>query len=164
MTDIEFFEGEIADVTSDVLIAPLHPTADWFGGTNGEIYGCAGEFHLAATAAKPLIDRQALFVPATKPHAGKFRDVIFVIDDLSRAIGELVAIGLREAEKNNLRTVTFPIFRTEVTAGIHPERNMSLRLELAAAVYEFVGAHKLRVTHITIVHSEKKAYLATKAS
>jgi len=161
MTDIEFFEGEISDVSSDVLITTIHPTDGWFGGTNGDLHRYASEFHRAATAAKPLVGGQVLFVPAAKHRF----DVIFVVDDLSLSIDELVAIGLREAEQHDdLHTVTFSVFRTGVTAGIHSERNLSLRLELAAAVSDFIDANTPRITHIAIVYSEKKGWIATKGS
>ena len=52
------------------------------------------------------------------PHSGNFRFVVFVIDDLKVPLRDLVYAGLVSASQNGLVSVSMPLMRTGVMAGV----------------------------------------------
>lgn len=138
MTHVEVLDGDITRVEADGLITAINSGGAWFGGIDGAIQRCAGDTFHAKAAAERLVDGKAIFVPSSN-HSGSFRGVLFVVDDLQRPLRGIVTAALREAEEQQLRSVTLPTIRTGVMAGAYEPTVQAALDEMAHAVREFVA-------------------------
>jgi len=115
--EVAVVDGDIATIEADALITAINSSGAWFGGIDGVIMRCAGlVFHEQASKAK-LVDGRAIVVRSDTPHKGKFGDVVFVVDDLRLPLSDIVAAGLKAADKAGFKSVTLPAIRMGVAIG-----------------------------------------------
>jgi hypothetical protein len=121
---VDLLSGDITQVQSDALITLINSERMWFGGVDGAIMRNVGaDFHQAASSyldSHPkATDGSVIFVDGSTIQGDRnFRNVIFVIDDLSISLERLVEAGLIEALNRNLSVVTMPLMRSGVMAGV----------------------------------------------
>lgn len=116
---VQVIQGDIASVEADALITAINSGGMWFGGIDGVIQRNAGKlFHQQAFQALPLNHGDTIVATSngSKINA-KFKNVVFVIDDLQGPLREIVANGLKSASKAGFRHVTLPTIRMGVMLG-----------------------------------------------
>lgn len=151
MTKVSVVDGDITQVKADALITAINSGGMWWGGIDGAIQRVSGNmFHAQAAAKMPLQDGQTVFTPAPLLHNGRFDNVIFVVDELQRPVGQLVRAALDEAEARSLATVSIPTLRTGVMSGAYESHGDALS-GLALAIDEFVRTNPSHVQEITVV-------------
>ena len=152
MTHVNVFNGDITQYEAAGLITAINSGGLWFGAIDGAIQQSAGKmFHYQALAAMPLSDGQVVFAPASDGHGGRFGSVVFVVDDLKRPLREIVAAGLREAERRALDSVTIPMIRTGVMLGAHEPTVGTALDEMVLAVREFLATSPVNPQRISLV-------------
>ena len=117
--NIRRISGDVTKVHADVLITAVNSAGMWFGGIDGAIQNVAGNyFHKQI----PLGSIQDLDVVVAKGdhfnHNGKFKHVIFVVDDLKSKLRDIIATGLEFADINEFTSVSIPAIRTGVMLGV----------------------------------------------
>jgi len=91
-------EGDITQIPADVLMTAINSGGMWFGGIDGAIQRVAGNmYHNQASQASPLRDLQTIVARGTGKHRGKFRDVVFVVDDLESPLNDVIYTRLEAA-------------------------------------------------------------------
>lgn len=116
---VQVTQGDIAGVEADALITAINSGGMWFGGIDGVIQRNAGNiFHQQASQALPLKHGETVVATSngSKINA-KFKNVVFVIDDLQGPLREIVANGLKSASDAGFRNVTLPAIRMGVMLG-----------------------------------------------
>ncbi len=144
--------GDITQVKSDALIALVKPR-DWFDGINGAIHACAeGMFHAALRAASPLVDGMVIVAPTTGRHAGQFGKVIFVVDEQTRSLYEIVKIGLdAAAEQPNIRNVTLSVVRTGILGGLDVRDHYAAQEKMATVIRWYAAHYPRNLNRISVI-------------
>ncbi|MBU6501073.1 MAG: macro domain-containing protein [Patescibacteria group bacterium] len=151
MTKIEVVSGDIARVESDALITAINSGGMWFGGIDGVIQRAAGElFHQQAANAK-LVDGEAIVARGGNRNSGKFKNVIFVVDDLTRPLHQIVLAGLRTAETSGFSSVSLPTIRMGVMLGVVEKTPQQAVSEMVHGVNIFLSENPKSVQNITVV-------------
>jgi len=135
--NIRRISDDITKVHADVLITAVNSAGMWFGGIDGAIQNVAGNyFHKQI----PLGNIQDLGVVVAEGdhfnHNGKFKHVIFVVDDLKSKLRDVIAIGLEFADINEFTSVSIPAIRTGVMLGI-------VEKDLTEVVDEWIAGIKI---------------------
>lgn len=119
MYDVRIVSGDIASVEADALITAINSGGVWCGGIDGVIMRTAGEmFHQQAANASPLTHGQTVVARSNgTQHAGAYRNVVFVVDDLRGALRDIIYNGLKAAAEAGFRTVSLPTIRMGVMLG-----------------------------------------------
>ena len=116
---VNVIEGDIAKVEADALITAINSGGMWFGGIDGVIMRLAGgAFHNQATAAAPLSHGQVVVAKGRPGLHTPFKNVIFVVDDLTGPLQEIIFKGLCAASDAGFRRVTLPTIRMGVMLGV----------------------------------------------
>lgn len=159
MTTISVQSGDVTTVASDALITAINPGGMWFGGVDRAIMRSAGSrFHDIAMRSMPLTDGQIVHATAPvivpndcmPPVLTVFRSVLFVIDSLQRPLDELILPVFQEADRLGLRTLSMPMMRTGVMAGVY-ETPREAVYKVASAVNQFVASRPRFVEEIKVV-------------
>lgn len=152
-TDISVIEGDISQVKSDALITAINSDRMWFGGIDRVIQNCAGNmFHGQAEKAAPLHDCQTVVAKRLRTHSGHFDDVIFVVDDLERPLGEIITAALIAAERAGYSNISLPAIRTGIMLGKVEKTAEEAVLELLNGLKTFIRAHtSTSIKQITFV-------------
>lgn len=134
--------GDIRYLKVDALITAINSGGVWAGGIDGVIARTAGaQYHKQAAAALPLEHGQTVHAKRQCQHAGEFRDVIFVIDDLQGPLRDIVYAGLEAANKAGLRHVSLPTIRMGVMLGQVEDGPKEAVLQMALGVWGFLGTY-----------------------
>lgn len=140
-TKINITEGDITQMPADALITAINSGGSWFGGIDGAIQRVAGNmYHSQAAQAAPLRDLQTIVVKGTS-HKGKFRDVIFVVDDLESPLNEVVYAGLGAASYQEYRSILVPTIRMGVMAGAREKTPQETIGKMALGVRDFLDKY-----------------------
>lgn len=117
---INVVEGDVTQVRVDALITALNSSGMWFGGIDGVIERVAGhQYHdVAAHKLRGNPDTDVIVANPDHSHHGGFQNVVFVIDDLIEPLSLLVLRGLAAASDRGFTTVSMPMIRCGVMAGI----------------------------------------------
>jgi O-acetyl-ADP-ribose deacetylase len=162
MTKISVIEGDITQVDADALITAVNSGGMWFGGIDSAITRVAGDmFHSQIMQRAPLNDGDGIYAGSITTHGGAFKDVIFVIDELSRPVETIVLTGLELAVDNELKSVTIPTIRTGVMAGVRETRAEAL-IALADAVTFYADSLLDQIT-IVVYDNQEDLQLLNKA-
>jgi O-acetyl-ADP-ribose deacetylase (regulator of RNase III) len=157
MTDISVVGGDITQVPADALVTAINSGGMWFGGIDRAIQrSSGGMFHAQAQAEMPLKDGHIVYAPARGSHDGKFESVLFIIDDLSTPLYDLVGRALDAVNEHQLRRISIPAIRTGVMAGVVESHGEALNA-LAEAILDFVVANPQSLSEINIVVYDNQA-------
>lgn len=119
-TSVSVVSGDIGRVKVDALITAINSGGLWFGGIDSVINRVAGNlFHQQAENTMPLKDGQTVVARSDgRVHGGAFTNVVFVVDDLKRALFEIVYNGLKAASDAGFKSVSLPTIRMGVMLGV----------------------------------------------
>jgi O-acetyl-ADP-ribose deacetylase len=152
-TDVYVHSGDIAEIPVDALITAVNSGGMWYGGIDGVIERAAGnQFHRQAAAKMPLEHGQTVVARATSAHRGKWRDVVFVVDDLQGPLGSIVERALTAASTAGYETVSLPAIRTGVMLGVVEKTAAQAVQELLAGVQRFADREEtcIREVHFCV--------------
>lgn len=148
---IQVISGNLSAIKADVLITAINSGGMWFGAIDRLIQSVAGGlFHNQASQEK-LNDGQAYFTPGNITNQGSFTNVIFVVDDLKKNLHQIILAGLKEAEKQGLKSVTLPTIRMGVMLGVVEKSEDEALEEMARAIRLFESSRPSSVKTITFV-------------
>ncbi len=156
----QIISGDISSIESDALITAVNSSGMWFGGIDGVIRRAAGNFfhQQLASNLSSLSDGKAFFAPGEKlKHQGKFKNVIFVIDDLQMKLHQIVLEGLKEAEKRQTGHVTIPTIRMGVMLGVVEKTEDEALEQIAMAIRVFEKSNPTFVKQISFVVYQNQA-------
>ena len=153
MVSVTIVSGDIVRTPTDAILTSISVDGRWAGGVNHAIQQAAGTmFHDQLRAALPLEDGQVvLTVPDVPTYRGTFRSVLFLADARARPLGEIVLFALREAERLQVSTLSFPALRTGAAAGEYERSSLEVAQQLCAAVQDFTASKPRHVTQIQFV-------------
>lgn len=143
--------GNLATITADGLITAVNSGGMWFGGIDRVIQSVAGGLFHNQLSQKELADSEAHFITGNNTNKGAFKNVVFVIDDLKLKLHRIVLAGLKEAEKNQLSTVSLPTIRMGVMLGVVEKTQEEALEEMARAIRLFKASNPSFVKTITFV-------------
>ncbi len=151
MTKVSVVNGDISKVKSDSLITAVNSRKMWYGGIDGVIQRSRGmDFHSILANSGELIDGKSVFV-AGLAQSDSFSNVIFVIDDLTLKLHEIVLSGLKTADRNKQEVVTLPAIRMGVMSGIIEKTEDEAIAEMAQGVITFINSCPAYVKEIIFV-------------
>lgn len=137
MTKINVVDTDIGEKEVDTLITAIKPNGAWYGDIDVVIEQCADDmYHAQARAAMPLEDGQLVFTEGTDTHLGKFKNVLFISDDLKQPLYDLVTSALKKAESLGIKSVSIPTLRTGLRSDQFETRREAINA-LADAVSDF---------------------------
>lgn len=150
--DIKVLEGDIAQVESDAIITAINSFREWNGGIDKAIRRVAGmHFHDQITATMVLRQNDTMLATG-EPHRGKFRHVVFVVDDLQDHLSEVVLSGLLTAASIGFTSVTLPTIRMGLMIGKVEKSVEDAINQMCFAVEKFVRENPdTTLTSITFV-------------
>ena len=138
---IQTVEGDITQISADALMTAINSGGLWFGGIDGAIQRDAGDlYHRQVAQQTQLRDLQTVVAKGSGNHRGKFKDVIFVIDDLQSLLARVVYAGLEAASNEEYTSLLIPTIRMGVMAGVRETPEQAIR-GMADGLSEFVGAY-----------------------
>ena len=137
---INVITGDITQVRSDALITAINSGGMWFGGIDGAIMGVAGNlFHQQAKASLPLSHGDTVLALSNGvKHRGEFSNVVFVIDDLTGALSDIIRNGLEAASNAKFKSVTLPTIRMGVMLGVVEKTREQAVDEMVKGVKRFL--------------------------
>lgn len=143
--------GDITRVPSDGLITALNSEGMWGGGIDRAIASVAGsQYHRLAGILIGKPEGMTLVARGQHPHAGAFRNVVFVVDDVGLPLYDILVAGLKAADEAGLTTVSIPAMRMGVMMdlGGAPEEKIA---DMARAVRDFQkGAANVKSVNFVI--------------
>jgi O-acetyl-ADP-ribose deacetylase (regulator of RNase III) len=121
--NVKVVEGDITQVEADAIGTCVNTGGMWFGGVDRAIYRVAGQqYHaqLGTLLADGLLkDGRAVTAKGDKAdHKGQFNHVVFVGDDLTLPLEQVVLEVLGEASDQDMATLALPAMRCGVMAGV----------------------------------------------
>lgn len=153
-TKVYATEGDITQIPADALITAINSGGLWFGGIDRAIKNVAGSmYHNQAAKAFPLEDLQTIVARKRGKHNGKFKDVVFVVDDLESSLIEVVYTGLERASNEGYQHLLVPAIRMGVMAGAIEKTPQETIEKMALGVRKFLGkyANKTKLEDIKLV-------------
>lgn len=154
-TTVTILPGDITVVAADALITLITSGGGWRGRVDGAIMRKAGQqFHQIAAQhmPNPVGQGDVIFVDGSRiQHRGAFRHVLFVIDDLQLPLRDLVKAGLEAAFAHALQSVSLPLMRTGVMAGIVEQTPEDVAFQMSEAIKEVAATHPSQAMEVKIV-------------
>ncbi|HSV95079.1 MAG TPA: hypothetical protein VLH94_03865 [Spirochaetia bacterium] len=141
MTSVFVKTGDVTkDVEVDALVTLINSECMWFGGIDGAIMRVAGNLYHSQAMGIPLKDGKIVVAKkGLHSHAGSFKDVIFVVDDLLSPLGDLIYSALRETKVQGYKTVAFPLMRTGVMLGTVEPNMEAVVDQIKVAIDKFLA-------------------------
>lgn len=117
---IDVLQGDITQFKTDALLTAINSEGMWFGGVDGAIMRIAGDhYHQQARSKMPLKNLQIIIAQGShEDHRGNFNDVIFVVDDLTSPVKEVVFSALYATIGSDYETISMPSIRMGVIRGV----------------------------------------------
>ena len=138
-------EGDITQIPADALMTAINSGGMWFGGIDGAIQRVAGNlYHKQAAQAAPLRNLQTIIARGNRNHRGKFKDVVFIVDDLESPLDEVIYSGLEAANNEGYRYLLVPTIRMGVMAGVREKTPEEAVLKTALGVSDFIDEYSKR--------------------
>ena len=150
---IEIQSGDITKINADALITTINSGGMWMGGMDAAIQSVAGRlFHEQAQKAMPLTDGQTVVAESgSATHSARFKDVVFVIDDLKQQLRDITWKGLEKASDAGYESVSLPMIRMGVMLGVVEKSKQEAVREIAAGVEKFRNEGSNGLKKITLV-------------
>ena len=132
-------QGDITQIRADALMTAINSGGAWFGGIDSAIRRVAGNlYHSQAAKKAPLHDLDTIIAKrGLQRHNGKFKDVVFVVDDLKTPLDLVVNKGLHAANNEYYTDVLIPAVRTGVMLGVYEKTLEETTGHIAAGVYGY---------------------------
>jgi O-acetyl-ADP-ribose deacetylase (regulator of RNase III) len=144
--------GDITKVVDvDAIVTLINPDGLWYGGVDGAIQRAAGNLYHAQ--AGRILDNHGLqngqvIVAQGSRHqhngglqAGKFDDVIFVVDALKSPLSTLVTAALQTAHEYGYKSVALPLMRTGIMAGLVEPDDITAIDEMWVGIKPYKNGH-----------------------
>src|SRR6266568_3171215 len=153
---INVLEGDITKIPTQAIVTLINSGKMWFGGVDGAIMRVAGNQFHRVPAGLTLSDGEVVIAEGPHPatHNGQFSDVIFVVDDLKRPLGELVELALDKAYRQEYATVSFPAMRTGVMAGAYERDAREAALQMVEGMKRSITRHMQPITVNIVIYSD----------
>ena len=122
-------KGDISTVKADAMITSVNPGGAWWGAIDNLIdvacgapkYSSSNQFHnqIREFAASRGLEQGTVIVAKKRStHAASFGDVIFVVDQPSGPLRNVVYAGLQAAGEAGYTSVSLPAIRCNVMLGV----------------------------------------------
>ena len=132
-------QGNPLKVLSDAVITFVSPTGPWLSAVDQAIRSKHGpDLHDQLTEQMPLQDSDAVLTRATSPPAALADAVLFIVDDETRPLGQLVLEGLRAADRKELKWVTLGFPATRLRASLYHPLGPHFMNDVHAAIQTFI--------------------------
>lgn len=161
---INVISGDIAQIEADALITAINSGGMWFGGIDGVIQRAAGDhFHrqAAKTYRKDGMTIVARGLEGTigemaegKKNRSKFKNVVFVVDDLRKPLTEIVLSGLKAADEAGYKVVSLPTIRMGVMAGVVESPDEAIKSLTSTAKTFMETAQNVKTINIVVYNNE----------
>jgi len=154
--DVKLVEGgEIGDMEADALVAPIDQFGiQCYGCLDGVIKSFAQEqYHAQVRRPKAYCHAETRIAVRKNPHKGKFRDVIFVIDNLNGGTHDMVVAMLAAANAARYAKIAMLAFRTgrALGNGVQDDYVKSSRdTQRALSRFEMICSHP-SIKELTII-------------
>jgi O-acetyl-ADP-ribose deacetylase (regulator of RNase III) len=140
--------GDITKVETDAIITLISPQGS--GSVDRAIRNVAGnQYHYQAWKvfeSTGLQNGQVIVAKKIRTHAGRFENVIFVVDDLTSPLNELLYKGLIAAKEQGYNHVAIPLMRTGTKMGKVEKSVMEVIHQINIACKKFKGKSKMTIT------------------
>lgn len=166
MSKISVISGDIAQVKTDALITAINSDGMWFGGIDGVIQRAAGNLFHTQAAAAPLTHGKTVVARGNKSNSGSFSNVVFVVDDLTGKLRDIVYNGLKAAREAGFASVSLPTIRMGVMLGAVEKSKREAVNEMARGVYQFLTEYPngLDITFVVYQDQETQTLLKNEFS
>jgi O-acetyl-ADP-ribose deacetylase (regulator of RNase III) len=153
--------GDITQIPTPAIMTAINSGGLWFGGVDGAIQRVAGEFyHEQAGNQMPLNNLDVVVAKGGSfSHRGKFKDVIFVVDDLRSPLDDVVYTGLEAAHKENYDKILIPAMRLGVMKGLVEKTPQETVKKIGIGIERFVDRYGTQtpLTNLTwVVYNDPK--------
>lgn len=149
-------------VRVDAIITLVNSGGAWWGGVDGAIYRVAGPMYhnqLRAIMLSSGLDNGQVVVARgdSSQHLGSFDNVVFVVDDYISPLAELISAGLREAKRQDFKTIALPLMRTGLMLGVVEENLEAVlqQMRIAFERYSYDDDNSIAVT--VVVYNDPAA-------
>ena len=139
-TKIYTEEGDITQIPADALITAINSEGMWFGGIDGAIQKVAGDMYHSQVYGN-LTDLQTIVTRGRGQHRGKFKDVVFVIDDLESSLNKVLYAGLETANNEGYQHILVPTIRMGVMSGVREKTPEEAIEQMALGVKNFLDRY-----------------------
>ena len=117
---INVIDEHLTNVEAEVIITTAAPDKLWLTLADIQIGGVAKDqyhqqLHLVMDQA-PYPETRVVRARQSEEHGGKFKDVIFVIDDLDEPLEQLLCLGLTTASDLGYKSVALPPLLRQTTS------------------------------------------------
>jgi O-acetyl-ADP-ribose deacetylase (regulator of RNase III) len=151
---INILQGDITKIPTQAIATLINSGKMWFGGADGAIMRVAGNAYHDVPNRRVLKDGDVIVAKFQRMHQGKFNDVIFVVDDLKRPLGELVEVALDAAYNGGYTSISFPAMRTGVMAGAYEPTARDAAMQMVAGMKRSIERHQQPITVNIVVYSD----------
>lgn len=149
-------QGNPLQVLSDAVIVFVSPTGPWLSAVDQAIRSKHGSnLHDQLAEQMPLQDSDAVFTQATLPSTALADAVLFIVDDETRPLGQLVLEGLRAADRKKLKWITLGFPATRLRASLYQPHGQHFMDEVRTAVQVFVDQEPEHVYCIKLFEKEE---------
>jgi O-acetyl-ADP-ribose deacetylase (regulator of RNase III) len=142
--------GDITKVETDAIITLINRQCNWNGSLDHAIMNVAGaQYHNQARKVfetTGLQNGQVIISNKQTCHAGRFENVIFVVDDLTSPLSELLYKGLIAAKEQGYNHVAIPLLRTGTNKGKVEKSVLEVIHQINIAFKKFKGKSKMTIT------------------
>jgi O-acetyl-ADP-ribose deacetylase (regulator of RNase III) len=123
-------KGDIATVPAQAMITSVNPGGAWWGAIDNLLDVACGapkytsdnqfhnQIHAFAGRRGGLRQGDVIVAKKQKPHTAKFEDVIFVVDEPSGPLRDVVYAALQAAGEAGYTSVSLPAIRCAVMLGV----------------------------------------------
>lgn len=153
-TKVSITNGNITQISADALLTAVNPRGDWFGRIDDAIIEVAGHMYHDQIEINPsLKDLQTIVARGGEPHQGKFRDIIFVIDDMKSPLNKVIYSGLEAVSNEDYQHVLVPTIRMGAARGVVEKTSREVIEQTALGVRRFLDeyAEQTRLQDIEFV-------------
>jgi O-acetyl-ADP-ribose deacetylase (regulator of RNase III) len=144
--------GDITKVINvNAIVSLINPQGNWYSDVNESIIVTAGDLY--HTKVRDLLSSSGLhngqvIVAQGSRHqhngglqAGKFDDVIFVVDALKSPLSTLVTAALQTAHEYGYKSVALPLMRTGIMAGLVEPDDITAIDEMWVGIKPYKNGH-----------------------
>ena len=156
---IRVVEDSIINVQADALLTAVRPNTMPLGRVDSAIGRCAkSQFHRQAhkiLLSKP--EQKVVIARRRQYHEGKFRHVIFVVDDVVEPLEDVVSRGLTAAVSSGFEVVSLPAIRFREEQELEKRADMVRSIVTAIVHHEVNCKSSLSEVNLVIYKDSKLA-------
>jgi O-acetyl-ADP-ribose deacetylase (regulator of RNase III) len=137
---VRVLSGDIAKVEADALITGINSGGMWFGGIDRVIQREAGDHFHQQARAQTLEDGRAIVARGPHTSDASFKNVVFVVDDLSKPLHQIIHAGLTAANDAGFSKVSLPTMRMGVMRSATGQTQAETTRDMVQGIREFIQA------------------------